>query len=80
MGPLTERVIELAAKTPHEAILTALKNDLPKDSHVEHLLSYLADQIAIGESFNSKLRDELLEGEQFSTLGKRTPWGRVNVS
>src|SRR5690606_22636904 len=49
MWPLTQRVMDLAAGGPHEGTLSALQNELPPDSHVEHLLSYLADHIAIAQ-------------------------------
>lgn len=47
MYGLTERVMELAIGTEQEPILLALKADLPLDCHIEHILSYLADHIAI---------------------------------
>jgi hypothetical protein len=49
MYGLTDRVLELASGSPQEPILTALKADLPADCHVEHILSYLADHIAIAD-------------------------------
>jgi len=49
MYGLTERVFELANGTPEEPLLVALRADLPPDCHVEHILSYLADHIAIAE-------------------------------
>lgn len=49
MWPLTERITELAKGTDHEKILDALKQELPDPSHIEHLLSYLADHIAVAD-------------------------------
>lgn len=49
MGPLTDRVAALAAGGPHEALLVGLRAELPPSSHVEHLLSQLADHIALAE-------------------------------
>lgn len=49
MWPLTERIVALAAGGPHEPVLAALQNELPPGSHVEHLLSYLADHISVAE-------------------------------
>ena len=88
MGPLTERVTTLAANTPYEAILTALKDDLPKASHVEHLLSYLADHIAIAERSNSGTstlggkaikKDDLIAAhtEILKWVAKTVRWGYV---
>lgn len=49
MYGLTDRVLQLASGTPEEQILVALKADLPPSSHVEHILSYLADHISIAD-------------------------------
>lgn len=49
MSGLTDRVLELANTTPQEPILLALKADLPPSCHIEHILSYLADHIAIAD-------------------------------
>lgn len=49
MYGLTDRVFELASGTPEEQILVALKADLSPECHVEHMLSYLADHIAIAD-------------------------------
>ena len=47
MYPLTARVRELAAGTPHEELLSALFNELPDDTHIEHVLSQLGDYTAL---------------------------------
>lgn len=49
MWPLTEQVMSLAGGSPHEPILRALQDELPPGTHIEHLLSYLADHIAVAE-------------------------------
>lgn len=49
MGPLTDRVLSLAAGSPHEALLRDLRESLPTGTHIEHLLSHLADHISIAE-------------------------------
>lgn len=43
MYPLTSRVMELAATSPHKPMLDALLGELPADTHIEHLLSHLGD-------------------------------------
>lgn len=47
MYPLTGRVRELAAGTPHEQLLNALFDELPGDTHIEHVLSQLGDYTAL---------------------------------
>jgi len=49
MYPLTERVRELAAGTPHKDLLDALFNELPGDTHIEHVLSHLGDYTALAK-------------------------------
>ncbi|NIA56581.1 hypothetical protein HAV22_23440 [Massilia sp. TW-1] len=43
MYPLTDRVIELAVGSPHKPLLDALLADLPRGTHIEHVLSQLGD-------------------------------------
>jgi hypothetical protein len=59
MLTLTERIYTLLAKDPSFALLKAIKDDLPDDAHIEHVLSQLADYIAIAERSKSK---ELIVG------------------
>ncbi len=47
MYPLTARV--RAMVTDHKTVLDALFNDLPKGSHIEHLLSHLGDYATLAE-------------------------------
>ena len=47
MYPLTARVRELAAGTVHEQLLNALFDELPGDTHIEHVLSQLGDYTAL---------------------------------
>ena len=49
MIPLTERVMTLAAGSPHEDLLKALMTELPAAAHVEHLLSHLGDYATLAE-------------------------------
>ena len=49
MYGLTDQVFQLAAGTPEEGLLVSLKAELPSSSHVEHILSYLADHISIAD-------------------------------
>ncbi len=49
MKLLTERVMTKAAGGPHEQVLRALQDELPPGSHVELLLSYLADHISVAD-------------------------------
>tara|TARA_E500000318_G_C3564876_1_gene215230 strand:- start:1976 stop:3013 length:1038 start_codon:yes stop_codon:yes gene_type:complete len=67
------RVLELASGEKHESLLKSLMKDLPDDSHIEHILSFLADHIAIAErSVTSKSniggdetdRDQLLAAHE----------------
>ena len=58
MYPLTDRVIQIIDESDNEsdkAILTSLKKDLAKDSHIEHYLSHLGDLIAIAERSKDKV-------------------------
>lgn len=48
MGPLTDRVIEIAPED-HKQLLESILAALPDGSHIEHILSHLADHIAIAE-------------------------------
>jgi hypothetical protein len=57
MYPLTERVEKIIDGNNIESeksILSALKHDLEKDSHIEHYLSHLGDLIAIAERSKEK--------------------------
>ena len=49
MRTLTVRVQTKAANTEHKAVLDALFNELPENSHIEHFLSHLGDYIALAE-------------------------------
>lgn len=49
MGPLTDRINELAAGTDHEALIKAVQAELPEASHIEHLLSHLGDYTALAD-------------------------------
>lgn len=53
MLPLTERIYSLLATHASFALLKAIKDDLPADGHIEHVLSQLADYIAIAERSKS---------------------------
>ena len=67
MSPLTERVnslIEAGGNDKDKSILSALKNELSNDCHVEHYLSHLVDLIALSE--RSKNNDASLNGSSFS--------------
>lgn len=46
MYQLTERVVALV-EAPHDELLKLLREDLPADAHIEHVLSHLGDLIAI---------------------------------
>ncbi|MEZ5800407.1 MAG: SIR2 family protein [Nitratireductor sp.] len=53
MYPLTERVFNLLASDPADAdahkLVLAVRDDLPKELHVEHVLSHFGDLIALAE-------------------------------
>jgi len=53
MHPLTARVIELAAASAHKPLLDALLAELPKNTHIEHLLSQLGDYTTLGNRSSS---------------------------
>jgi hypothetical protein len=49
MSGLTTRVFEIAAGGAHEQLLTSLRAQLSPAAHIEHVLSFLADHVAIAE-------------------------------
>ncbi len=51
MGPLTSRVFAIAESDNKEAfgVLNAVKEELPSESHIEHMLSQLGDYATIAE-------------------------------
>lgn len=53
MYPLTERVFHLLASDPADAdahtLVSAVRNDLPAELHIEHVLSHFGDLIALAE-------------------------------
>lgn len=49
MHPLTERVRSLLSGSAHEELLETVWQMLPEYSHIEHLLSNIADYIALAE-------------------------------
>ncbi|WP_091303651.1 SIR2 family protein [Gemmobacter aquatilis] len=53
MYPLTDRVFHLLASDPNEAdvheLVTAIRDDLPNELHIEHVLSHFGDLIALAE-------------------------------
>lgn len=75
MDGLTDRVFELASDTAEEPILVALKADLPPDCHVEHILSYLADHIAIAD--RSVGKTSILGGHQIALADLRQAHEKV---
>jgi hypothetical protein len=54
MHPLTHRVMELAATSTHKLLLDALLAELPKNTHIEHLLSQLGDYTTLGKRSSSQ--------------------------
>lgn len=54
MNALTDRVMELAANSAHMPLLEALAAELPKNTHIEHLLSHLGDYTALGNRSRSQ--------------------------
>ncbi|MFM2042569.1 MAG: hypothetical protein RLY86_1145 [Pseudomonadota bacterium] len=54
MIPLTQRVRSLMAGSEHAALLEKAWNELPKDAHIEHLLSHLGDYAALADRSQSK--------------------------
>jgi hypothetical protein len=54
MWPLTDRVRSLMNSGPHTALLNKVWEELPKDAHIEHLLSHLGDYAALAERSHSK--------------------------
>jgi hypothetical protein len=53
MYPLTTRVMELAAGSAHKPLLDALLEDLPGDTHIEHVLSQLGDYTTLAKRSSS---------------------------
>jgi SIR2-like domain len=53
MYPLTARVMELAKDSANKPLLDALLAELPKDAHIEHLLSQLGDYTTLGSRNSS---------------------------
>ena len=53
MYPLTSRV-EACLKEPYNSLFNKVKDDLPTNCHVEHVLSHIGDMIAIAERSTSK--------------------------
>lgn len=52
MGPLTDRVFTLADSNGHpndKRVLDSIKDELPDEIHIEHILSHLGDYRAIAE-------------------------------
>jgi len=49
MEALTSRVFSVLAGKPAEALLSAIKEGLPPESHIEHVLSQIGDYAAIAE-------------------------------
>jgi hypothetical protein len=53
MYPLTDRVFDLLEKTPTEKeaadLVKTVRDDLPKELHIEHVLSHLGDLVALAE-------------------------------
>lgn len=63
MHPLTNRVTAcLDAKT--RKIFIAIKNTLPDDTHIEHVLSHIGDLITIAD--RSKTKKAYIENEQYT--------------
>jgi len=54
MNPLTHRVMELSAASAHKQLLDALVDELPEDSHIEHLLSHLSDYATLAKRNRSE--------------------------
>ncbi|QPT40113.1 Uncharacterised protein [Oligella ureolytica] len=54
MAPLTKQVLNLCEGSSNITLLKALLNELPKGSHIEHLLSHLGDYTAIADRVSSK--------------------------
>lgn len=63
MGPLTDRVIAIAPNGQRE-LLAGVRDTLPDGAHIEHLLSHLADHIAIAQ--RSKDKEVLLLGQTWT--------------
>jgi hypothetical protein len=63
MGPLTSRVGTILAGKPAEALLNAIKAELPATAHIEHILSQIGDYAAIAD--RSK-KDVVIGGTKFS--------------
>ena len=53
MYPLTSRVVELLAGSSHKDLLDALIDELPDNSHIEHILSHLGDYSALAKRNHS---------------------------
>ena len=54
MYPLTERVMKLLADSEHNTLLETLRKALPKNAHIEHLLSSIGDYTALAERSNEQ--------------------------
>ena len=67
MYPLTDRVCELVdceGSAIDKTLISALKNELPEDCHVEHYLSHLGDLIALAE--RTKNSSASVDGNDFT--------------
>ena len=49
MWPLTERVFDQLKTSPYKELLDQLKDELPEEAHIEHLLSQLGDYATLAQ-------------------------------
>ncbi|MBK1781587.1 SIR2 family protein [Advenella sp. WQ 585] len=54
MHPLTERIMQLVAKSIHKPLLDKLLDELPENTHIEHLLSHLGDYATLASRSRSQ--------------------------
>jgi hypothetical protein len=70
MYPLTDRVFHLLATEPADAdahtLVSAVRDDLPEDLHIEHVLSHFGDLIALAE--RAKDASTSVGGERVSKI------------
>lgn len=64
MHPLTSRVLKLCEDSAHITLVKALREELPNDSHIEHLLSHLGDYAAIADRISPN--KVTIRGEEYS--------------
>lgn len=64
MYPLTDFVLERMKGSANEALIEAVREELPDNAHIEHLLSHLGDYYALAE--RTKHQSAVIKGENYN--------------